>query len=202
MGKIANLVKKPNDYFMLPPGGYLGFGPVRRLAYRLSGGKRFGTGNSSLVAFSSAATPNLCDRFMALYDDPSLRDEKYMRVDDVFLSWFAQSTLAAIPTSLGVMFRREFLSRSLIFLWLKSRLPWLRRRRHNLVAVTLNGVDYKPEVLLKLPAGSIIHDSKGRRGTWSDDNFGPARKNILEYCLKIERNRPKSDPPAHSTERA
>jgi hypothetical protein len=67
IGKIAGLVKKPCDIFMLPPGNLISFGIVRKLLFRLSGGKWYATGNSSVVAFHSDAEPNLSDIFEYRY---------------------------------------------------------------------------------------------------------------------------------------
>jgi len=65
------------------------------------------------------------------------------------------------------MFRREFLTRSRLYGWIRNRLPWVRKRRNDIVAVTFNGVDHKLETLLTLPEGTLHHDSKGRSGRWS-----------------------------------
>ena len=71
-----------------------------------------------------------------------------LKIDDVFISWFAQPTLNAVPSSLAVMFRREFLSRSRIMLELKRRSLRRAKRRNKLVAVTFNGAQHKPEEFL------------------------------------------------------
>lgn len=184
IGKIAALVRNENDYLMLPPGNIVGFGPVRRLVWKLSGGKWFATGNSSIVAFHSAAKPNLAERFQTLYKRGA-QTARYMTIDDVFISWFAQATLQKIPTSLGVMFRREFLSRSRLILWLKRKLPSVTRRRRGIVAITFNGAQYKPEELLKLADGEKIFDSKGRFGFWNTEHLGSAREEILSFCAQV-----------------
>lgn len=184
IGKIAALVRGENDHFMLPPGNIIGFGPVRRLVWRLSGGRWFATGNSSIVAFNSAARPNLAERFQALYES-GVRTPRKMSIDDVFISWAAQASLQKIPTSLGVMFRREFLSRSRLVLKLKSRLPWVIRRRRGIVAITFNGAEYKPEVLLGLTDGQKIFDKKGRFGFWNIENLGPTKEKILSFCSEV-----------------
>ncbi len=184
VGKIAALVRNENDYLMLPPGNIVGFGPVRRLVWKLSGGRWFATGNSSIVAFHSAAVPSLAEQFQALYES-GVRAPRYMTIDDVFISWCAQATLQKIPTSLGVMFRREFLSRSRLILKLKCRLPWVMRRRREIVAITFNGAQYKPEALLKLADGEKIFDSKGRFGYWNIENMGPIKEKILSFCSQV-----------------
>jgi len=110
LGRIAALVKHTGDVFMLPPGNLIGFGPLRRGIHRWTKGRHFATGNSSVMAFHSSAAPNLAEMFEACYQ----RGESgpHMAIDDVFISWAAQPVLQAIPASLGVSFRREFLARS------------------------------------------------------------------------------------------
>lgn len=184
LGKIADLVESPSDYFMMPPAG-LGFGRFRKLVDWLKGGSSFPTGNSSLVAFHSAAQPNLSDTFQSMHAAGIDIGARYMQIDDLFISWFARKYLAAIPKSLAVTFRREYLSRSLLLLRIKTLLPWVRLRRASLVAITLNGNAYKPEILIALEDGAIMYDSKGRKGYWSDRFIGPARARIIASCRRI-----------------
>lgn len=184
LGKIAALVSTPNQYFMMPPGG-IGFSTLRRWIDRAKRGRSFPTGNSSLLAFHSAASPNLAESFQRRFESGTDVDARYMVVDDVFISWFARDRLAGLPTSLAVMFRREFLGHSLLLLRLRAKLGAVQRRRAEIVAITLNGAEYKPENLLALEDGAVIHDRKGRTGLWSDALFGPARAKIIESCQRI-----------------
>ena len=184
VGRLAALIDDANDYRMLPPGNIAGFGPLRRLLFRLTDGRKFATGNSSIMAYSSAAEPNLCEGFQKLYESGEA-DGRYMQIDDVFISWFAQLRLKKVPATLGVPFRREFLSKSRAFLWLKNRSPAVRRRRDNLVAITFNGVKYKPDVLMRLSDGHRIVDDRGRIGYWSAAYLGPAREKIIRFCESV-----------------
>ena len=184
LGKIAALVSSPNDYFMLPPGNLVGFGSINRWLYKQTKGKRFATGNSSIVAFHSSAEPNICEEFEKLYTEGLTGDRK-MRIDDVFISWFAQITLQKIPASLVVMFRREFLSRSRFLLELKRLSPFSAMRRNSLVAVTFNGAQHKPEEFLKLKDGDKILDEKNRFGFWSEKYLGNFKAKILQFSKSI-----------------
>jgi len=184
IGKIAALVTAPNLYFMMPPAG-IGFGFLRRLIDRARGGRTFPTGNSSLVAFHSAAVPNLASHFQELFEAGIDSDKRYMNVDDVFISWIARKTLSGIPTSQAVMFRRHFLSRSLTLQYLRAQLHRLQHRHTDIAAITLNGAGFKPENLLALQEGAIVFDSKGRKAIWSDRFFGTARAKIIASCQRI-----------------
>ncbi len=179
LGKLASLVNEPNDLFMLPPGGLIGFGALRRLVFRISKKRRMATGNSSILAFHSGMTPNLCDEFKRLTQCDDSGNPVLVN-DDLFISWFGQQHLKPVPNNLGVMFRREFLTRSRLYGWIRNRLPWVRKRRNDIVAVTFNGVDHKLETLLTLPEGTLHHDSKGRSGRWSRVEMGPIKDKIVQ----------------------
>lgn len=183
LGRIAALVKHPSDVFMLPPGNLIGFGPLRRGIHRWTKGRHFATGNSSVMAFHPSAAPNLAEMFEACYR----RGESgsHMVIDDVFISWAAQPVLQAIPAALGVSFRREFLARGSLALWLRKHSPLRRRHRQGIVAITFNGTRYKPQALLALKDNERITDAKGRFGYWSDSHIGPLREQILAYCEAI-----------------
>jgi hypothetical protein len=183
LGKIAGLVKNTNDFFMLPPGDMLGFGSLRRLIFRLTKGRRFATGNSSVMAFHSAASPNISELFARFYQ--SGESGRHMAIDDVFISWASQSVVRGVPRTLAVMFRREFLARTRIGLWAKSQLPSSRKSRLEICVVTFNGMTYKANHLLALEEGQRIEDPKGRFGYWSEACLGPTREKIREYCRRV-----------------
>lgn len=181
LGRLARMVRRHDDLLMLPP-ATVGFNRLSRLIYRLTGGQKFRTGNSSVIAYSSDGGRALALRYLELYEDPKTRDARYMKVDDAFVSWFGQPVLRGVPQSEAMMLRREFLSRVPFWPGIKSRLPWTIRRRAELGAITLNGVDYKPEVLLQLADGAIIQDAKGRKGLWSARHFGDLLPRIKALC--------------------
>lgn len=184
LGRIAALVRAPGEYYMLPPGNIMGFVRLRRAIFRLTRGKVFAKGNSSVIAFSSAAEPNLAETFERLDREGALKG-RLSWLDDVFISWFAQERLHAVPTTHAVMFRREFLSRWPWLARLRARMPGTRARRKGLAAITFNGVSYKPDALLALPEGAEIKDPKGRRGVWSDAGIGPVRAQIIDYFRAV-----------------
>jgi hypothetical protein len=183
IGRIAALVKRPSDVFMLPPGNLISFGLLRRVAFRLTRGRRFATGNSSVMAYHSAARTSVADLFEHHYLSGDVGP--YMGIDDTFISWAAQAVLRGIPTSLAVTFRREFLARSRVMLWYQKYSPIRRNHRSNVVAITFNGTRYKPEELLKLKTGERMSDARGRFGYWSDEQMGPLREQILTYCRLV-----------------
>jgi hypothetical protein len=184
VGRIAADLRGPDEILMLKAGS-MGFNALSRLRHRISGGRGFSTGNSSVLAFTAARGRALAAQYLAHHADPAQHGRKQMLVDDHFISWAAAGDLREVDPRLAVMFRREFLSRIPGFARLKGRLPWVRRRRDRLVAVTLNGMEYKPDALLALSEGDPIHDRKGRTGRWSRTDMGQARDRIAEYCARI-----------------
>lgn len=177
LGQVAALVRDPDDVLMLPPGNLIGFGRIRRFISRLTGGRRNAVGNSSIVAFHSGAKFDICAAYEARFHG-LIPHGREMGVDDRFISWFAQDRLRAIPDHLAVMFRREFLSRSSLWLRLRARLPWVIARRRGLVAITFNGAEHKPVQFADMPEGTKLVDSKGRCGVWREPEMYPLRAAI------------------------
>ncbi len=184
LGRIAALVQDRNDIFMLPPGNLIGFGRLRRARFRLTRGRRMAVGNSSILAFHSAAEPNLADTFQRLYETGS-GPAQVMNNDDRFISWFGWNRIAGVPSRLGVMFRREVLTRGRILGWLRNRAPWVRARRASIAAVTFNGAEHKPERLAALPDGALLSDKRGRSGRWSRAEIGPLKDRLACHCAAV-----------------
>lgn len=183
LSRIAALVKDPSDIFMLPPGSLISFSALRRIAFRWTQGKRFATGNSSVMAYHSGAQDSISDVFERRFGAGD--QGRYMAIDDVFISWAGQSVLKGIPVDTAVSFRREFLARSPFVLWLHRVSPLRRQRRARISAITFNGLRYKPEALLQLTEGERILDGKGRFGIWSDAQMGSLRQQIIDYCRQL-----------------
>ncbi len=185
LGKIAALIRNPNDIAMLPPGNLVSFGVIRRFIWRISRGRRFAVGNSSIVAYHSGAQPNTAEVFRQMHrrGDGALL---HMRIDDLFVSWVNQAHLRAVPRSLAVMFRREFLFRWPLLFRLAQKSGTTRRRRAGLVAITLNGDECKPAALARLAEGAVIRDARGRTGYWSEESLGPIKARIERLAVRLQ----------------
>src|SRR5690606_21443433 len=155
------------------------FGAVARWIWRRSGGRKYARGNSSVVVFHPAHTGYIAERFLdclARHPDFTFRP---MIADERVISWCAQPVMRAVPSSLAVKFPTEFMYPRLWIGRLRGALPWVRRRRAGLVAITLPGVEVKASELLALPEGAIVTDRKGRRMEWSDRYLGPIRQRLI-----------------------
>ena len=185
LGKVAALIRGRNDVAMLPPGNLISFGVIRRLIWRVSRGRRFAVGNSSIVAYHSGASPNTAEMFREMY----LRGDGalvHMRIDDLFISWANQAQLRAVPRNLVAMFRREFLFRSPLLFWLAQKSGITGRRRARLVAVTMNGEECKPAALARLAEGAVIRDARGRIGYWSEAGLGPIKAMMERLAARLQ----------------
>lgn len=184
LGRIARLVRDVDDLFMLPPAG-LRFSPLRRWLDRLRGDRSFPTGNSSVLAFHSAANSNLTRLYAQIRATGGLTGTWASPVDDVLISWFGRGRVRAVPTDAAVMLRREFLSRVPFWPILKTHMPAVRRRRARIAVITMNGVAVKPEKLAILPEGARLEDGRGRHGRWSVAGFGTLLQPLVQACATI-----------------
>lgn len=157
------------------------FGPLGRLLYRLSGGKRYARGNSSFVVYHPAECHYIAERFKALYARHPNFEFRPMVADERFISWVAQPRMKRIPKSFAVKFPGEFMFYWGFWLYLRALLPWVRARRESLVAVTLNGLMIKPERLLSLKEGEAIVDEKSRKLIWSEKTLGFMQAKIRAF---------------------
>lgn len=172
------------DGLMLLQSAILPLGAVGRIFWHLSKHKRYARGNSSLVAFHPKYHKSIAAQFIELWSEKPEFWFRPMIADERFMSWASQATVAAIPDSLAVKFPTEFMSRinALSYLW--AVLPWVRARRAGLIAVTLCGVEIKPEELLAMPEGGRVTDPKGRTLIWSDFILGKTRRDIIAFYSK------------------
>lgn len=179
------LAKLPRpDGLMLLQSAILPLGAVGRFFWRLTKGRKYARGNSSLVVFHPGHHKNIATQFIDLWTKKQSFWFRPMIADERFMSWAAQAGVAAIPNHLAVKFPTEYMSRFNLLSYFWAVLPWVRARRAGLIAVTLCGVEIKPEELLRLPEGGRITDPKGRTLIWSDFILGKTRRDIIEFYSK------------------
>lgn len=159
----------------------LPFGALARLIYRITSGKKYARGNSSVVVFHPAQCHFIAERFQALYEKHGGIGIRPMVADERFISWVAQPRMRALPKSFAVKFPTEFMLPGRALCYLKSGLPWIRRRRENLVAITFCGLSNKPETLIELQENEEIVDNKNRILIWNDRVLGSLRRRLVEY---------------------
>lgn len=178
--RILDRLPRP-DGLMLLQSAILPLGAVGRFFWRRTKGRKYARGNSSIVVFHPKFHHKIAMQFAEFWDKKPEFWFRPMIADERFMSWAAQPTVAAIPNTLAVKFPTEFMSRINVLSYLWALLPWVRARRAGLIAVTLCGVEIKPEELLALPEGGRVIDPKGRTLIWSDFVLGKARRDIIEF---------------------
>ena len=184
IGRIAADLRGGEEVLMLPP-SLAGSYSFSRFRFWVSQGKSFTKGNSSVLAFRADKGRRLAQEYLAMRADPRNHGLIQCRNDDAFISWAAASNLRWLSKRHAVMFRREFLSRLPGYMHTKNRLPWCKKRRNGLVAITFNGLDFAPKKILSLPDGTLLRDSKGRRGIWSGEEIGPVKELVISYCKRV-----------------
>ncbi len=179
IGQGVSLLQDRRAILMIP-NTIIRFGKLGRIIALLSAGRRFDRGNSSVVIFHPPESAYIAARFRKTW---ALHKKTFKPhgADDRYISWAAQSHLVALPSSFAVKFTGEYMSRIPPWLYLKARLPWVRRRRARQLAVTLNSPSIKPEALLALPEGGRITDRKGRVLIWSAATLGPMQDKLRAF---------------------
>lgn len=185
VGRLAGLIDRPDRIAMLQS-AILPFGAPGRLAFRLTGGRRYARGNSSVIVWNPAHGASVATAFRAaLAAHPGIAGFRPLMADERFISWSQQMRMRSVPASLAVKLPTEFMWPADWIVHLRARLPWVARRRAGLVAITLPGAEVKAQALVALPEGARVTDRKGRRLIWSDAALGPVRRAILDYYAPL-----------------
>ncbi len=175
---LLSLQRNPQTIAILQS-AIIPFGPIGRFLWRMSKGRRYARGNSSIVVYHPRECQFITNRFRALHKEYNGLGQRPMMADERFISWAAQPHMRAISRTMAVKFPTEFMLPWRWLIRLRGAMPWNRRRWARLVVVTLPGAEVKGSELLKLPNGGEIVDRKGRRLIWSDQTLGPIRAKII-----------------------
>ncbi|SEB89984.1 hypothetical protein [Rhodobacter sp. 24-YEA-8] len=182
LGDLSPLIRRRRDpdAISILQSTVLPFGAASRVLHRLTAGRRYARGNSSVVVWQPGRCDYIAGQFLAMAKGREDFTGTPMRADERFISWVAQPVISAVPRDMVVKLPAEFM---LPWLWLGrlyGALPWVRRRRARLAAITLPGAEVKAGTLADLPEGSEVVDRKGRRMIWSDAWLGPVRQRLLQ----------------------
>ncbi|WP_147335678.1 hypothetical protein [Pseudotabrizicola alkalilacus] len=164
----------------------LPFGAVSRLIHKVSRGKKYLRGNSSIVIYHPAECTDIAALFREMFATVGANGTPAMVADDKFISWSHQHALRSIPHDMAVKLPAEFMLPWRWLIHLRARMPWVRSRWAGLIALTLPGVEVKGEALLALPDGAEIVDRKGRRLIWSEAALGPVKARLTAYYTALQ----------------
>ncbi len=191
ISELLALMDTPQTVAMLQS-AILPFGPLGRLAWRLTRGRKHARGNSSVLLFHPRHCHAVAERFRtAVAAHPDL-DFRPLAADERFISWALQPQMRAVPGWFAVKLPTEFMLPWAWAVHLRARLPWVRRRRAGLRAITLPGAGVKPEALAALAEGARLRDDKGRLLIWSDAALGPARAALMAHAVDLAAARAKA----------
>jgi hypothetical protein len=140
---------------------YVQWWPYQSLVRRLAPNAYY-FGNSSAIGFYPRDYHFLFEEFNRVVDrdiDVSELPKKY-HSDERFISYAARDTLRVFPNRLIVKFAEEYMAPFLALESIRKNLPWIKRRRKNLVAVTFVSDALKPHVLVNLKRGDVIRYKK------------------------------------------
>jgi hypothetical protein len=163
------------------PSAIIPFGPIGRTIAKLTHKKNYARGNSSMVVFHPAECHYVAETFRSLFANHPDFGFRPMVADERFISWVAQTHMKKLPKTFIVKFPGEFMFPWRWWLYVKAWLPWVRARRANLAAITLNGLLIKPENLIALEDGEVIMDDKSRKLVWSEKTLGNHRERIVNF---------------------
>lgn len=180
ISQLLTVLDRP-DAIAILQSAILPFGVFARWLSRRTGGRRYARGNSSIVVFHPAHSAYVAEQFRALFARHGTSGLKSLRADERFISWVAQPVMRAVPGRMVVKFPTEYMLPWRWLVYLRAGLPWVRRRRAGLLAVTFPGMKLKGEDLAALPEGATFTDRKGRRLFWSDWALGSLRAKIIAY---------------------
>jgi hypothetical protein len=179
---------RSSETIALLPASIISFGWFSTLIHKWTKGRVHARGNSSILVFNPKSCHHIAREFRTLYDAKTAKRFRPFGADDRFLSWFAQDTLRLIPNSLCVKLPTEYMQFWPWLIHLRARLPWIRRRRDALLAVTLPGMSVKGSDLLALQYGHILTDRRGRKLIWSDEALGSLRGKLIAYYRQLHQS--------------
>lgn len=180
VSRLLDLIQTPRTVAVLQS-AIIPFGAFARWLSRRTQGRRYARGNSSVVVFHPAHCHYIASEFKRLLSQYPAFEFRPMVADERFISWVAQPYMRAVSKRAVAKFPGEYMFYWPAWLYIKARLPWVRHRRAHQLAVTLNGLMIKPELLVALKQGQVIVDEKNRKLVWSHHTLGPMQKIILDY---------------------
>lgn len=170
------------------PSAIIPFGPLGRAIWKWTDKKNYARGNSSMVVFHPAECHYIAETFRALNEQYPNLGFRPMIADERFISWAAQPHMKALPKTIVVKFPGEFMFYWRWWLYVKAWLPWVLWRRARLTAITLNGVEIKPESIVQLKDGEVVVDNKSRQLVWSSLTLGRYQQRIRDYYAYLARS--------------
>lgn len=119
-------------------------------------------GNSSVIAFYPRDYHYLADQFRSMSEQVTARNadktghHSGLWSDERFISYYARDTLRVFHPALAARFQDTYMAPWLWLAALQDKLPWVRARRAQRVALTFSGEDNKPKRLAVIQPGDLV----------------------------------------------
>jgi hypothetical protein len=168
VSSLADLLNGEGEIFFLK-NHYVPVWKFHTLA-RLIAPNYYYFGNSSILIFRPKDYFPLFDSFMQAMLHPVKSLEKSVVSDERYISSFAWGKTRVIPNSLAVRFSHEFMAPIAFFESIRRKVPWVKRRRTKLVAVTFSGIDLKPDRIAIVKEGELVRE-KRQKTRWAYPAF-------------------------------
>lgn len=178
LGKIVRSVR--DDQIGILRSTALPAGVLMSFVYKLSKRRFYTRGNSSIVVFRPSENVSIAREFREIHLKHG-NAFKPTKADERFISWSAQERLTFIDRRYAVKFTREFMSKSLRWLRVVSRMGSVERRRRNLLFVTFNQDAIKPDQFVGLAGDKVVQDRKGRKTQWNEGVLGSSMRVFEDY---------------------
>lgn len=179
LGRLLDELQSEQHLMMLPGRGR--FRALRRFYSRIFSGRKFGRANSSVVVYHPQNWQSVASTFRSKIEDGVKLEGEYMITDDRYLAWYAQQHLQLVSTSHVVKFGTEFVLPAAWMSKIKGRLPWVEKRRSNLLAITFPGTSFEPSEIAHLTKNMTLKDDRGRPLIWDDATIGSVKNKIQCY---------------------
>ena len=181
VGDLYRLVAALTDTsrLLMLPNSSLVFSRLARCVASLTSGRFKTRGNSSLLCYLPSECHHIDSVFRAQFADGATVPAKALVADDKFMSWIDHARTRRISNRIAVKFPVEYMGRVGWRLRLRASLPWIKKRRSQLCAITFPGKSADIGVLLNLSEGEILRDHRNRHLVWNDASTFPV-KQILD----------------------
>jgi hypothetical protein len=169
IARIAETLEQRPALYMLQ-NHYVPFWRIQKLVTAV-GSEAFYYGNSSIMAFYPERFTSIYERFCALISTaPRETLPRQLKSDERFISWAAKGEVRVFPKNIAVKFAEEYMAPWPVIEEVRRRMPWVSKRRSELVAITFVGPSVKPSELAKLKEGDIVR-YRHFRYRWHPDTF-------------------------------
>lgn len=177
VARLAEELERDRGLFMLR-NHYLQWWKLPSWAKRLAG-RRYYFGNSSVLGFYPADFHRIYESFNAEISAACAPDPKRISTDERYISYSAGGAVRVFPRRLVNKFAEEYMLPWPFIERLRKQLPWVKRRRAGLVAMSFVGSDFKPDRIVNFRKGTVLR-YKRLAVRWDHDHLAAFYRRPLD----------------------